>query len=196
MDKVDTEMVGSVVTAWYPAKAHEDDKYQVKIEASGITDKHANFKTELDFSVRVPSSKDGNYRWERVEHSGQNLLSSTLKTTFRKHMEERTEIYGVEFYWGNILQSCADGIIRAYREGEPAFTVGELTEFVPRDYAIKPLLFRGVPNLIWAQGGSGKSWFGLLFCVLVDKGLQAHGIKAKQGRALYLDWEEEPDLLD
>ena len=195
MDKVDTEMVGSIVTAWYPAKVNEDDDYQVKIEASGITDKHANFKTELDISVRVPSAKDGQYRWERVEHSGQNLLASTLKTTFRKHMEERTEIYGVEFYWGNILQSCADGIIRAYREGEPAFTVGELTEFVPRDYAIKPLLFRGVPNLIWAQGGSGKSWFGLLFCVLIDKGLEAHGIKAKQGKALYLDWEEEPDLF-
>ncbi len=120
MDKVDTEMVGSIVTAWYPAKVNEDDDYQVKIEASGITDKHANFKTELDISVRVPSAKDGQYRWERVEHSGQNLLASTLKTTFRKHMEERTEIYGVEFYWGNILQSCADGIIRAYREGEPS----------------------------------------------------------------------------
>ena len=195
MDKVDTEMVGSIVTAWYPAKVNEDDDYQVKIEASGITDKHANFKTELDISVRVPSAKDGQYRWERVEHSGQNLLASTLKTTFRKHMEERTEIYGVEFYWGNILQSCADGIIRAYREGEPAFTVGKLTNFVPRDYAVKPFLFRGVPNLIWAQGGSGKSWFGLLFCVLIDKGLEAHGIKAKQGKALYLDWEEEPDLF-
>ena len=195
MDKVDTEMVGSIVTAWYPSKVNEDDDYQVKIEASGITDKHANFKTELDISVRVPSAKDGQYRWERVEHSGQNLLASTLKTTFRKHMEERTEIYGVEFYWGNILQSCADGIIRAYREGEPAFTVGKLTNFVPRDYAVKPFLFRGVPNLIWAQGGSGKSWFGLLFCVLIDKGLEAHGIKAKQGKALYLDWEEEPDLF-
>ena len=195
MDRVDTEMVGSIVTAWYPAKAHEDDNYQVKMVASGITDRNANFKTELEISVRVVSGRDGEYRWERVEHSGQNLLASTLKTTFRKHMEERTEIYGVEFYWGNILQSCADGIIRAYREGEPAFTVGELTEFVPRDYAIKPLLFRGVPNLIWAQGGSGKSWFGLLFCVLVDKGMGAHGIKAKQGRALYLDWEEEPDLF-
>lgn len=195
MDRVDTQMVGSIVTAWYPEKAHEDDNYQVKIVASGITDRNANFKTELEISVRVASGRDGEYRWEMVEHSGQNLLASTLKTTFRKHMEERTEIYGVEFYWGNILQSCADGIIRAYREGEPAFTVGELTEFVPRDYAIKPLLIRGVPNLIWAQGGSGKSWFGLLFCVLVDKGLSAHGIKAKQGRALYLDWEEEPDLF-
>ncbi len=76
-----------------------------------------------------------------------------------------------------------------------AFTVGKLTNFVPRDYAVKPFLFRGVPNLIWAQGGSGKSWFGLLFCILIDKGMSAHGIKAKQGKALYLDWEEEPDLF-
>ena len=195
MDKVDTQMVGSIVTAWYPAKAHEDDNYQVKIEARGITDKHANFKAELEVSVRVVSGRDGEYRWIRIEHSGQNLLASTLKSTFKKHMEERTEIYGVEFYWGAIIEACADGIIRAYREGEPAIRVGELTQFVPRDYAIKPLLFRDVPNLIWAQGGSGKSWFGLLFCVLVDKGMGAHGIKAKQGRALYLDWEEEPDLF-
>ena len=146
MDKVDTQMVGSIVTAWYPAKAHEDDNYQVKIEARGITDKHANFKAELEVSVRVVSGRDGEYRWIRIEHSGQNLLASTLKSTFKKHMEERTEIYGVEFYWGAIIEACADGIIRAYREGEPAIRVGELTQFVPRDYAIKPLLFRDVPK--------------------------------------------------
>ena len=53
MDRVDTQMVGSIVTAWYPEKAHEDDNYQVKIVASGITDRNANFKTELEISVRV-----------------------------------------------------------------------------------------------------------------------------------------------
>ena len=71
----------------------------------------------------------------------------------------------------------------------------ELDNFTPRTYAVYPLFVRGVANLMWAPGGSAKSYFGLLSCVLIDRGISEFGLRAPKGNALYLDWEEEPDVF-
>ena len=86
-------------------------------------------------------------------------------------------------------------IIDKHREGNAPVLMDNINFDAPRSYCIKPLFINGVANLIWAKGGSSKSYFALLMCVLVDTGKKFFGLNAKKGKALYLDWEEESDVF-
>jgi hypothetical protein len=123
------------------------------------------------------------------------LLDSWSKDKLIKSLEDRTQENPDRYNWGTIINEAFTKIIDKHREGYSAEVMDNLSEGNPRAYLVKPLLIEGVANLIWARGGSSKSYFALLFCVLVDKGWSAMGLSAKKGKALYLDWEEESDVF-
>ncbi len=94
-------------------------------------------------------------------------------------------------FWGNVIDEGFYAIVDKFRQGNEATEMTNLADASPRIFDIDPIITKGVANLIWAPGGSYKSYFGLLTCVMIDRGLEILGMKARKGKALFLDWEEE-----
>ena len=163
-----------------------------RFEASYIRDRDGIFKTELQVYAQLPV--DGSYRMMRVNRSHPDLLDDLQVNRLTDSLEEKTKDYP-NFYWGSQVDMAKDAIIDTYREGEPAVVMGNLEGFSPRIYDIRPMFIKGVANLMWAPGGSAKSYWALLSCVMVDKGLALMGLRARKGVALFLDWEETEDVF-
>jgi hypothetical protein len=56
------------------------------------------------------------------------------------------------------------------------------------------LLQAEVPNLLWAQGGTGKSWLAGWLAVCIASGTPWLGHPVRQGPVLYYDWEAGPTV--
>ena len=163
-----------------------------RFEASYIRDRDGIFKTELQVYAQLPV--DGSHRMIRINRSHPDLLDDMDVKRLIDSLEDKTKDYP-NFYWGSLVDMAKDSIIDTYREGDPAVVMGNLEGFTPRIYDIRPMFIKGVGNLMWAPGGSAKSYFALLSCVMVDKGLDLMGLRARKGVALFLDWEETEDVF-
>ncbi|HPD07469.1 MAG TPA: AAA family ATPase [Candidatus Bipolaricaulis sp.] len=79
--------------------------------------------------------------------------------------------------------------------GEPRLTLVSDEYPDPVTYIIPPLLPEGEPTIIYGDGASGKSLFGMLLAILVSTGIEHTALRLaapEQRRVLYLDWERKP----
>jgi hypothetical protein len=108
--------------------------------------------------------------------------------------------------WLSFLQCACITAIMRHREGEPCLLLSEGAIVRPAHFRLNPLVYEKQPSVIYAPGGSGKSYFVMLCGLLVAKGgyfdvNRANGevvhsrLCAVPGNVLYLDWESEWDLL-
>jgi len=174
---------GTLVSVFFPEEG-------IEFIGSYIKDKDGVFKTELHVYADIPSA-GGRVRLHR---SHPDLLEDWDVKKLIDLLDEKTSDYK-QYYWGSLVDKAKDAIIDTYREGEPAEVMDDLDAFEPRIYDIRPMFVKGVANLMWAPGGSAKSYFALLSCVMIDKGLDLMGLRARKGVALYLDWEETNDVF-
>ncbi len=90
--------------------------------------------------------------------------------------------------WSTLIeQVCVLGV-RAQREGEP-FVVLEPNEQGSVPFLLNPLVFENHQTLIYAPGGSCKSFLALYLALLVRHGSKQNGLSAVHSPVLYLDWE-------
>lgn len=182
---MDVEQRGTVIDVRFP-------EHRVHIRAVRISDKDEYFKAEL--VVKAELAMGDTSRTVQLNRSRVDMLDDFDKDKLISTLQKATEEYPY-LSWGNMIHDAFNGIMDKKREGVPAELMDELDNFTPRTYAVYPLFVRGVANLMWAPGGSAKSYFGLLSCVLIDRGISEFGLRAPKGNALYLDWEEEPDVF-
>ncbi|MDR4485292.1 MAG: AAA family ATPase [Nitrospirales bacterium] len=79
--------------------------------------------------------------------------------------------------------------ILKFRQGEPA-TLLNGAEYVRPADVVRPLVCEGLPAVMYANGGSGKSYIGLFTCLLVETRQSIGTLCVPKSRnALYLDWE-------
>ena len=151
-------------------------------------------KATAEITVWADLAIGDNYRKVRLNRSRPDLLDNNDKRNLIRDLEEATIDYP-NYSWGSIINNTFDAIIDKNREGYSEVVMDDLKKAKGRSFAIKPLWEQNVNNLLWAKGGSSKSYFALLSCVFVDRGIKSLGLTAKPGRALYLDWEEEEDIF-
>ena len=168
---MEVNKTGSIVTVSFPEE-------EVIITAQNIEDKFGHFSAEVYVHAILPYN--GRQVSTQLDHSRTDLLDISDKNRLVSTLEDQTANYPNRFYWGDTINRASDEIIDKYRQGEPEVVMSHLDDYSPRIYAIKPLFVDGVANLIWARGGSAKSYFGLLSCVAVDKGLSVMGLKARK----------------
>ena len=185
-DRMEVNKTGSIVTVSFPEE-------EVIITAQNIEDKFGHFSAEIYVHAVLPYN--GRQVSTQLDHSRTDLLDISDKNRLVSTLEDQTSNYPSRFYWGDTINRASDEIIDKYRQGEPEVVMGGLDNHTTRIYALRPLFVEGVASIIWARGGSAKSYFGLLSCVAIDKGLSVMGLKARKGVALYLDWEETHDVF-
>ena len=63
------------------------------------------------------------------------------------------------------------------------------------DWRIKPILADGQSMLLFGDHSTGKSWVAMLLGLLVARGGSSLGLEARPGRVLYLDWLDDPAVM-
>ena len=185
MNNMEVELRGTVVDVRFPdARIH--------IRANRI--RESAEKATAEITVWADLAIGDNYRKVRLNRSRPDLLDNNDKRNLIRDLEEATIDYP-NYSWGSIINNTFDAIIDKNREGYSEVVMDDLKKAKGRSFAIKPLWEQNVNNLLWAKGGSSKSYFALLSCVFVDGGIKSLRLTAKPGRALYLDWEEEEDIF-
>lgn len=96
--------------------------------------------------------------------------------------------------WKRLLERACAAVLKRHRHGEP------IIELEPRDsihtpFVLNPIVYRGHQTLIFAPGGSYKSYLALYIALLAMAGQRQNGVAAIQTNVLYLDWELDQDTV-
>jgi hypothetical protein len=132
--------------------------------------------------VSVVSGVLGELHWSRL-----NLASGPAREGLVKKLSEAAP--GLP--WRPLLEAACRQTARIVREGEPVVTLTPRLADSATRYLVPKLLLSGETNMIFADGGQGKSLLALAVAVAVASGvaLPAGLQPMSTGPALYLDWE-------
>ena len=151
--------------------------------------------------LRIEAERiDGTSR-KRIEmsHSRVDLLEDRSKSALILKLEDKTvdDPSYPSIAWGQFIESACTAIVDHTRTGSPPELLDRLDDYERRSYLRSDMIVKGAANLIWAEGGSAKSYFGLLTCVLVANGIHSKelGLYATKGRAMYVDFEETRSMF-
>jgi hypothetical protein len=97
--------------------------------------------------------------------------------------------------WAARIEMLAQYVDANFHAGEPMVWLDEVPDPGPTSYLADPLLEAGEHNVLFADGGSTKSFLALALCISYAQGKSIiPGVKVNgQGKALYLDWETSKD---
>ncbi|MBM4134444.1 MAG: hypothetical protein FJ245_11810 [Nitrospira sp.] len=168
--------IGSALELSWPDK-------QVIVTVDGFKDSSRAPEAEVSVKVTAPG-----YKGALLAPTNLNLMSLQARSGWAKTLKGR---YG-EANWEEILEHVCHRALSHYREGEPFLVLREEADWRPIPFYLSPFLFDGYVTILHGPGGGGKSYLGLLAAMLCDGYQQYAGIcPAREGKALYLDWESE-----
>lgn len=157
----------------------EEEQVGIKIDRLS-EDSRGNLTGEILVRSGLPGS-------DKHVHMGKlNLTSTQARDRLAKTLEKRID----SLDWYSILEQACVLTLSRYREGEPIEAIGHEPDSMELKYRLHPLLEEGEPTIIFAPGGSGKSYLADYIAVLVQYNYP--GVRdwiPETGNVLYLDWE-------
>jgi hypothetical protein len=107
---------------------------------------------------------------------GRTKLASTLKAM------------AASFPWKRMLDRACTVVLQRHREGEPVIALAPSASIhVP--FVVNPIIYKDHQALIFAPGGSLKSYLALFIALQASHGAQVAGLSSLRVPVLYLDWE-------
>lgn len=125
-----------------------------------------------------------------------------LATRSRNDIAAKLAKLKPDFPWQKIVEQVCHEVIEAYRAGDPGcelevFEGNESTRVVPQ-YALDPLVLKGVPSIIYGDKGCHKTTLSLTAaaCMLTDWHDNPFGfsLNGQAYRTALLDYESNQDL--
>ena len=160
-----------------------------QIETTFTKLKHRSSDTTADVLIvcKLPGI---NLRDGHVSMGRQNLSAPKGRMDFAKSLQARVKDERID--WQDVIEQAFVAVLVAESKGEPIVDIDgfdEAPEF--RSYALDPICPRGEPTILFAPGGTGKSYLALALALSVQLGRElVPGIPpAMTGPVLYLDWE-------
>ncbi len=96
--------------------------------------------------------------------------------------------------WKRLLERACAAVLKRHRRGEPIIEL-EPTDSIHTPFVLNPIVYRGHQTLIFAPGGSYKSYLTLYIALLAMAGQRQNGIAAIRTNVLYLDWELDKETV-
>lgn len=90
--------------------------------------------------------------------------------------------------WQEIIERLSQEFIEQYYEIEPAVRIKPVEE-THTEFLLYPIAPKGHPTLLYAPGGSGKSFLAMYISLLVKNGHGINGEVITPAEVLYCDWE-------
>lgn len=121
-----------------------------------------------------------------------NLLAGRSRAQLAKELQGKYPIATPS--WETVLETvCVRGLLEL-RKGEP------IVVLTPHDqpnvpFLLNPLVYEKHQTLIYAPGGSCKSYLALYLALLASHGADQNGLRALACPVLYLDWELDAETI-
>jgi len=120
------------------------------------------------------------------EHNGTvNITSTRAKNDAAKRCAESYP----HLPWGDIIDPTCKVVLDTYRRGDPPVNLKDVEESETALYMLEPFITLNADNLIYGNGGLGKSWICLFFAALITSGKTHARLHPEPGSVLYLDYE-------
>ena len=122
-----------------------------------------------------------------------NLLSVTSRVNLGKQLFSRNN----EVDWISMLEIGCTHTLEQFREGEPILNIAEQEPAGKPEWLVERLMPLNETTVVFADGGSGKSFFALALALATKAGVTLPmGLRpTRQCEVLYLDWETNPQEL-
>jgi hypothetical protein len=97
--------------------------------------------------------------------------------------------------WRALLEHAFVETLDLFESGDPVVNLADLPEPETPPYLLEPLLQQGKPTVVFAPGGTGKSYLCLALGLAVQEGLPLpSGLRVRQKcPVLYLNWEDDAE---
>ncbi|MEM4134331.1 MAG: AAA family ATPase [Candidatus Micrarchaeia archaeon] len=165
-----------------------------KLSWNGLIFNSTNIKVKTDECImhleiitNIPAAKS-----EIIWQGKYNLYSERTTSELVKKCEEAMPEKDFGINWKALIQYWKKRLYTLLREGEAVedIDISTITEST-YSYLIEPFIIQDTINLIFAEGGTGKSSIALCFAMLGHSTeLQSSmKLRAKPIKALYLDYE-------
>lgn len=122
-----------------------------------------------------------------------NLKSVTGMGQLATRLEKRRpkNDYGID--WEQCVEDLASIFLDAYNRGVPEVKLSDVEIDESSKWRVDNLIVQNHPNLLWADGGTGKSMFALFLGVLIQQGYTDtdHNLVVEPGNVAYLDYETD-----
>ena len=123
-----------------------------------------------------------------LHRSNLNLLAAETRGRLAKDLTERVD----SVPWRDVLEQLVFLSIERWREGEPTIDLRAVDPDARSRWFVRPYLEYGGPTVLFAPGGSGKSYLASALAITIASGEPLFGqLCARPGPVLYLDWETD-----
>lgn len=130
----------------------------------------------------------------KLHRASFNVSSTAAREKLGKVLAFRAKHLDVP--WGDYLEEFCATVLEAERTGAPIVTVGSLPVRPSDRFLVNPFLPEHKTTILYAAGGTGKSYLAVLCAVGVMTGTSILGWGVRQTKVLYLDWETDEYELD
>ncbi len=121
-----------------------------------------------------------------------NLLAGRSRSQLARELERKHGMTSPN--WETILETVCVLGLHELRKGEPVVILQPHNQpNVP--FLLSPLVYQKHQTLIYAPGGSCKSYLALYLALLASHGAEQNGLRALPCPVLYLDWELDAETI-
>ena len=167
------------------------------------TEGHEHELVKLEFSDFAPP-RDGLEKAEiYVEYRGIEVMFKsriTLNTGNGQQgvraIANRCKESVPNITWGTLLEKACGAVREEQQKGNPVENLkhGSISEST--QYILEPFLVSSQSNLLYGNGGLGKSWFALYLGALVASGKRHGGLTPEPGNVMYVDYEVDKQDME
>ena len=177
-----------------PTLEKQGSKYLVKWKTKGVEMEVGSIEPKKRYACEVTTTLQG----FPISRAYPTLKSMSGFQTYVRHLKTRTAEVGFpEINWGQIVEDFTGIVIDTHRAGVPAIKLNEVDLSENVRWRVDNVALEGEVSLIYANGGTGKSFFSLWLATLVQEGYMSsnHGLVVEPGNVLYLDYETKPEEI-
>lgn len=120
-----------------------------------------------------------------------NLLSTQGRNGLIKKLLTKNDYLP----WDDIIEDTCAETIKLFRMGEPPIKISDIAISTTPKYRLYPILLENEANLIYGDGGGGKSTTASMMAVTIQDNYSILGWIPESGNVLYLDYETSADTM-
>ena len=151
---------------------------------------HESRTGDLTAEVEVRCSRDTPKAL--LHHARVNLISTRSRADLIKALSNR--IPEREIDWSAAVEQACHYSLAQWREGEPFIDLRDVPPGEGTRFLLEPYVEHAGATVLFADGGTGKSLFGLAIAVAIASGAPVLGVRSEAVcRVAYLDWESDAE---